>query len=94
MKRLELVSCQLPRHAYTKAAQEHVELGNRWSYLAVVMDLFSCKPVDWATSHSPNSELTGKALGMTFEARGRPEDVMFHSDQDCHYTSRHYRQLL
>ena len=28
MKRLELVSCQLPRHAYTKATQEHVEIGN------------------------------------------------------------------
>ena len=31
---------------------------------------------------------------MAFEARGRPQDVMFHSDQGCHYTSRHYRQLL
>ncbi len=120
MKRLGLVSCQLPKHAYRKAAQEHVEIGNhlnreftatrpnqvwcgdvtyiwagnRWSYLAVVMDLFSRKPVGWATSHSPNSELTGKALSMAFEARGRPQDVMFHSDQGCHYTSRHYRQLL
>jgi putative transposase len=58
------------------------------------MDLFSGKPVGWATSHSPNSELTGKALSMGFEARGGSQDVMFHSDQGCHYTSRHYRQLL
>jgi len=120
MRRLGLVGCQLPKHAYTKAAQEHVEIGshlnreftvteqnqawcgdvtyiragNRWSCLAVGMDLFSRKPVGWATSHSPNSGLTGKALGMAFEARGRPQDVMFHSDQGRHYMSKHYRQLL
>jgi len=28
MKRLGLVSCQLPGLAYTKAAQEHVVIGN------------------------------------------------------------------
>ncbi|MBL4821243.1 MAG: IS3 family transposase, partial [Gammaproteobacteria bacterium] len=117
MKRLGLVSCQLPKHGYRKATQEHVEIenhlnrefavtelnqvwcgdvtyiwaGNRWSYLAVVMDLCSRKPVGWATSYSPNSELTGKALNMAFETRGRPHNVMFHSDQGCHYTSRQYR---
>ena len=31
---------------------------------------------------------------MAFELRGRPDDLMFHSDQGCHYTSVHYRQLL
>jgi putative transposase len=120
MKRLDLVSCQLPKHAYKKDVQEHVEIenhldrefsvtepnrawcgdvtyiwaGNRWSYLAIVMDLFSRKPVGWALSHSPNSELTSRALSMAFEVRGRPENVMFHSDQGCHYTSRQYPQLL
>ncbi|MBL4821792.1 MAG: DDE-type integrase/transposase/recombinase [Gammaproteobacteria bacterium] len=72
----------------------YIWTGNRWSYLAVVMDLCSRKPVGWATSYSPNSELTGKALNMAFETRGRPHNVMFHSDQGCHYTSRQYRQLL
>ena len=28
MKRLGLVSCQLPKHAYRKAAQEHVAIDN------------------------------------------------------------------
>lgn len=66
MKKLGLVSCQLPGHRYKKASNEHVEIpneldrqfnvevpnrvwcgdvtyiwaGNRWAYLAVVMDLF------------------------------------------------------
>jgi putative transposase len=55
--------------------------GNRWSYLALVMDLFARKPVGWAMSHSPDTKLTAKALTMAFESRGRPKGVMFHSDQ-------------
>jgi putative transposase len=28
MKKLDLVSCQLPKHAYKKATQEHVAIPN------------------------------------------------------------------
>lgn len=120
MKKLDLVSCQRPKHAYKKAEREHLEIpntlnrqfavtqpnqvwcgdvtyvwtGNRWSYLAVVIDLFSRKPIGWAMSLSPDSNLTCKALTMAFESRGRPKGVMFHSDQGCHYTSRKFRQQL
>jgi len=72
----------------------YIWTGNRWAYLAVVMDLFARKPIGWALSFSPNSQLTGQALSMAFEARGKPKNVMFHSDQGCHYTSKEYRQLL
>ncbi|WP_370661057.1 IS3 family transposase [Psychrosphaera algicola] len=120
MKKLNLVSCQIPQHAYKKGSKEHVAIpnllgrqfdvtapnqvwcgdvtyiwtGNRWAYLAVVIDLFARKPVGWAMSHSPDSELTVKALTMAYELRGRPENVMFHSDQGSHYTSRKFRQRL
>ena len=30
----------------------------RWAYLAVVLDLYARKPVGWAMSWSPNSQLT------------------------------------
>mgnify|MGYP005991436753 CR=1 FL=1 len=72
----------------------YIWAGNRWMYLAVVIDLFARKPIGWAMSLSPDSKLTGKALTMAFESRGKPKDVMFHSDQGSHYTSRYYRQLL
>jgi putative transposase len=68
--------------------------GNRWAYLAVVMDLFARKLVGWAMSYSPDTKLAAKALSMAFEPRGRPKGVMFHSDQGSTYTSRNYRQLL
>lgn len=120
MKALSLFSCQLPKHAYRKATQEHVSIpnlldrqfavttpnqvwcgdvsfiwtGNRWAYLAVVIDLFARKPIGWAMSYSPDSNLTCQALTMAFECRGKPDKVMFHSDQGSHYTSRKFRQLI
>lgn len=120
MRKLNLVSCQIPKHAYKKSGQEHVAIpnildrqfavtepnqawcgdvtyiwtGSRWAYLAVVLDLFARKPVGWAMSHSPDSNLTCQALTMAFESRGRPSDLMFHSDQGSHYTSRQFRQLI
>lgn len=120
MKEQQLFSCQLPKHAYKKALQEHVCIpnhldrtftvsrpnevwcgdvtyiwtGKRWAYLAVVLDLFGRKPVGWAMSWSPDSQLTKQALTMAYESRGKPKGVMFHSDQGSHYTSRAYRQLL
>lgn len=72
----------------------YIWAGGRWSYLAVVMDLYSRKPVGWAMSNSPDSALTSKALTMAFESRDRPKNLMFHSDQGCHYTSTMYRQQL
>ena len=34
------------------------------------------------------------ALDMAYEQRGRPEGVLFHSDQGCQYASRIFRQRL
>lgn len=72
----------------------YIWTGKRWAYLAVVLDLFARKPVGWALSYSPDSDLTIKALQMAWELRGWPPGVMFHSDQGSHYTSRKYRQML
>ena len=38
----------------------YIWTGKRWAYLAVVLDLFSRKPVGWAMSFFPDSALTGK----------------------------------
>ena len=68
--------------------------GQRWAYLAVVLDLYARKPVGWAMSLSPDSQLTAKALTRAYETRGRPEGVLFHSDQGTHYTSLKFRQHI
>ena len=47
----------------------YIWTGSKWSYLAVVMDLFARKPVGWSMSSSPDSDLTRKALMMAYESR-------------------------
>lgn len=68
--------------------------GTHWSYLAVVLDLFARRIVGWAMSGKPDTDLTLKALDFAFEQRGKPEGVLFHSDQGCQYGSLRYRQRL
>lgn len=65
-----------------------------WCYLATVMDLMSRRIVGFSLSKNPDSELTIKAFNRAFEARGRPENLVFHSDQGCHYTSHSFRHTL
>jgi putative transposase len=72
----------------------YIWAGQRWTYLAVVIDLYARKPIGWAMSVSPDGVLTGHALSMAYEARGKPKGVMFHSDQGSHYSSRKFRQHL
>ena len=72
----------------------YIWTGQRWAYLAVVLDLYAIKPVGWALSLKADSELTSKALMMAYESRGRPYGVLFHSDQGVQYTSLRFRQHL
>ncbi|RCW94909.1 putative transposase [Marinomonas foliarum] len=72
----------------------YVWAGNRWHYLAVVLDLYRRRIVGWAFSSNPDAELVINALDMAYEQRGQPKKVMFHSDQGSQYTSRKFRQRL
>ncbi|SDS60608.1 putative transposase [Pseudomonas oryzae] len=66
----------------------------RWHYLAVVLDLHVRRVVGWAFSNRPDAELAARALDMAYEQRGRPQQVMFHSDQGSQYASRLFQQRL
>ena len=55
-------------------------------YLAVVLDAFSRRVVDWAMETHLRTELVLAALNMALGQR-RPADVIHHSDQGTQYTS-------
>jgi putative transposase len=104
-KKASKVHCDIPNtlnRAFSPSAPNqvwcgdvtYVWAGNRWSYLAIVLDLYARNIVGWALSHAPDSHLTTKALTMAYEQRNRPASVMFHSDQGSHYTSIQFRQHL
>jgi putative transposase len=96
---------QIPNHLdrqFTPAAPNtvwcgdvtYIWTGQRWSYLAVVLDLYARQVVGWALSSSPDTQLTGRALTQAYQTRGKPKGLLFHSDQGSHYTSTAYRQLM
>ena len=58
----------------------YIWTGQRWSYLAVVLDLYARRVVGWAMSDTADADLVVQALDHAWEQRGRPHGVMFHSD--------------
>lgn len=72
----------------------YIWTGSGWSYLAVVLDLYARRVVGWAMSSRPDAELVTQALQHAWEQRGRPQKVVFHSDQGSQYVSRKFRQRL
>lgn len=65
-----------------------------WLYLAVVLDLYSCRVVGWAMSDSLERQLVITALQMALLARQPPPGLLHHSDRGSQYASDDYQTLL
>ena len=67
-----------------------------WSYLAVVMDLFSRRIVGWSVSDHNDAALCCRALQAAALTRGGklPEGLIHHSDRGSTYASYDYQDML
>lgn len=65
-----------------------------WLYVAVVIDLFSRRVVGWSMSDQMTSQMVTDALIMAIWRRGRPQELMHHSDQGSQYTSEPFQRLM
>ena len=65
-----------------------------WLYVAVVLDLFSRKVVGWSMSSEMTTQLVLDALMMAIWRRGKPMELLHHSDQGSQYTSEDFQRLL
>jgi putative transposase len=65
-----------------------------WLYFAVVMDLFSRRIVGWSMSNEMTAQLVTDALVMAIWRRGKPQELLHHSDQGSQYTSEQFQRLL
>jgi putative transposase len=65
-----------------------------WLYAAVVLDLFSRRVVGWSMQASMTAQLVADALLMALWRRGRPSELMHHSDRGSQYTSEQFQALL
>ena len=65
-----------------------------WLYFAVVLDLFSRRIVGWSASSEMTAQLVTDALVMALWRRGKPRELLHHSDQGSQYTSEMFQRLL
>ena len=72
----------------------YIETAEGWSYLAIILDLFSRKVIGWAMSEHMNTALVETALHMALQARQPKSTLLHHSDQGSQYTSVAYQSQL
>lgn len=72
----------------------YIETGQGWLYMAVIIDLFSRRVVGWATSSTLSAELACRAFDMAIFRRGKPKDLVYHSDRGVQYASDAFRSRL
>lgn len=63
-------------------------------YICAIIDLFSRKVVAYKISPNCTTRLITSTFRMAYEDRGRPQDLVFHSDQGTQYTANAFRRLL
>ena len=72
----------------------YVDTAEGWLYVAVVLDLFSRRVVGWSMSAEMTAQLVMDALTMALWRRGRPKELMHHSDQGSQYAAEDFQRLL
>jgi putative transposase len=72
----------------------YVKVADGTYYLCVVIDLFSRKVISYSISENQETDFVILAFKEAFLNRGRPEGLMFHSDQGAQYSSYEFRCML
>jgi putative transposase len=72
----------------------YVDTAEGWLYLAVVLDLFSRRVVGWSMKPEMSAQLVMDALLMALWRRGRPRELLHHSDQGSQYAAEDFQRLL
>ena len=65
-----------------------------WLYVSAVIDLFSRRVVGWSMSAGMTAQLVADALLMAVWRRGKPHELLHHSDQGSQYTSEQFQRLM
>jgi putative transposase len=96
------VACNLLARKFTPATPNRVwagditylRTGSRWSYLSVLIDLYSRRIVGWSLSSSLTTEGPLRALNSATSERQPKPGLLVHHDRGCQYASSVYREQL
>ena len=71
-----------------------VKVQSQFSYVCVIIDLFSRKVISYKASNRINTALVLDTFNSAYVKRGCPSGVIFHSDRGSQYTSADFRKSL
>lgn len=60
-----------------------------WVYLCIILDLYSRKIIGWRVSKHMSTHLVTATFKATYQERGRPQNLTFHSDRAVNMFPRH-----
>lgn len=91
-----LINQPLPDHPNEVWAGDitYIPCGQKWLYLAVVIDLCSRRIVGWALADHMRSDLVVDAMKQALSSRSHTRNLIFHSDRGSQYGSRALRDVL
>lgn len=72
----------------------YLKVGERWQYLAVVLDKWSRRLVGWALGARRDVALTLRALGRAVQRRRPHPGLVFHTDRGIEYAAHAFRDRL
>lgn len=83
LKRLEPIPSSPNQHWAGDVT--YLKINGEWSYLAVIIDLYSRSIVGWELSQSRTADLTVSALKKALRCRDVKPGMIFHSDRGSEY---------
>ena len=72
----------------------YFKVKNYWVYLCVILDLYSRKIIGWRVSRHMSTHLVTATFKATYQGRGQPQNLTFHSDRGSQYVSKTLTDLL
>ena len=72
----------------------YVKVGQRFSYIFAIIDLYARKVIAYNISNRINTDLAIKTLQSAVKARKASNGILFHTDRGVQFTSHNFRKLL
>jgi len=66
----------------------------KFYYICIIIDLFSRRVVAHGISPKHSTYLISSTMKRALNSRGHPQNLTFHSDQGCQFTSKVFQTLL
>ena len=72
----------------------YAKVNNKYMFICVIIDLYSRKVISYGISDNIDTILTLATFDKAFNERGKPKDLLLHSDQGVQYTAYAFRSRL